>query len=134
MSNLQQARQDLETNLIAKAVAEPDFRAALLSDPKKAIREAAGIQFADAVRVSVHEETPTDLHLVLPVEFQTGGELSDEHLEAVAGGYGGPIQTGPHYTTIIPGVVYPPGVVPGQGSGGPESFGAPSGHYASSSK
>jgi hypothetical protein len=46
-----------------------------------------GVMIPDAVNVSVLEETPESLYLVLPsAPPGTGRELSDRELEAAAGG------------------------------------------------
>jgi hypothetical protein len=69
---------------IADRIAEdPKFRAALLSDPRSALESLAGLQVPDSVRVTIHEESPTDIHLVIPAS----SALSDSDLELVAGGY-----------------------------------------------
>ncbi len=69
---------------IADRIAEdPQFRAALLSDPRSALESLAGQQVPDSVRVTIHEESPTDIHLVIPAS----SALSDSDLELVAGGY-----------------------------------------------
>jgi hypothetical protein len=85
--DLQVIRQEIETALVNRAATDQDFKTELTANPKKAIGETYGLRFGDNVRVVVHQESPDELHLVLPVQFRLSeGELSDQHLEAVAGG------------------------------------------------
>jgi len=85
--DLQVIRHEIETALVNRAATDQDFKTELTANPKKAIGETYGLRFGDNVRVVVHEESPDELHLVLPVQFRLSeGELSDQHLEAVAGG------------------------------------------------
>jgi hypothetical protein len=81
---LQEKREELETALIEKAASNSGFRTAVLTDPKGTIQKQFGLSFADQCRVYVHEETPTEFHVVLPIQLQ--GDLSDDALESVAGG------------------------------------------------
>ena len=72
----------LRTAVAAEAVKNPDFLAALKSDPKKAIKEFTGIDFAE-VKINVVEEDGDTLTLPIP---KISDDLSAEQLEAVAGG------------------------------------------------
>ena len=85
--DIQTMRQEIEATLINRAALDQDFRARLTADPKKTIGETFKLKFSPNLRVSVHEESEDELHLVLPVQLGVeDGDLSDEHLEAVAGG------------------------------------------------
>jgi len=66
----------IQEQLIAKAMKDETFRQELLSNPKAVI--------------VVHQDTPTTLHLVLPVPASSaaGAELSDAELEQATGGTG----------------------------------------------
>ena len=77
------SHEELRAELIAKAVADNDFRALLVRDPKAAIKEALGLELPESVAVHVHEETVTNAHVVLPPNPQ----LTDADLEAVAAGH-----------------------------------------------
>lgn len=80
---------DLEQRIVSKAMIDPAFRAALLSDPKAAIEKETGVSLPDNVRVQVVEQSKDLLNLVLPMDESSGSaELSDKELEAVAGGAG----------------------------------------------
>jgi hypothetical protein len=64
-----------------RAETDSEFRALLLTDPPAAISELLGIPVPGAVRFSVHEESPTDIHLVIPAV----SSLSDEDLTLIEG-------------------------------------------------
>lgn len=84
MSQVSQARTDIEATLIAKAQADPAFRQALLKNPKAAIEKEFGTPTPGGVDLIVLEETATTNYLVLPATAE--GELSESTLDAVAGG------------------------------------------------
>jgi hypothetical protein len=54
--------------LIAKAWEDEAFKQELLSNPKAAIEEALGVSLPEGIEVYVHEQTPTAVHLVLPMK------------------------------------------------------------------
>ena len=82
------ARLETENKLIEKAAQDADFKARLLSDPKAIIAEETGGQLPDNLEITVLEESANQYYLVLPLEAQESEELSEEALEAVAGGGG----------------------------------------------
>ena len=65
-----------------RAMSDAEFRALLLKDPSAAMSELLDMPMPDAVRITVHEESPTDIHLVIPGVRN----LSEEDLDLVAGG------------------------------------------------
>lgn len=72
--------------LVARALAEdPQFRTNLLADPRGALSALIGVPIPAAVNVVVHEESLTDIHLVIPAAADNDA-LSDSDLELVAGG------------------------------------------------
>ena len=81
-------RQELEAQLLARAWADADFKAKLLSDPKAAIQEELGIPVPSSFEITVVEETTSHFYLALPINPEEAGEfeLSTEDLESVAGG------------------------------------------------
>jgi hypothetical protein len=87
------SRADIEAQIVARAWADPDFAARLRRDPKSAITEfvaeaEGGFALPDDVEVTVVEETPNRLYLVLPQPPRGDeGELSDEALASVSGGF-----------------------------------------------
>ena len=72
----------MRAELVDKAVEDEDFRARLVADPKAAIQDMFGFVVPDSISVSVHEESATAAHLVLP----PAAKLNDVDLEAVVGG------------------------------------------------
>lgn len=71
--------------VIKKAWKDPAFKAKLLSNPKDAVADAAGIELPASLKVRVHEDSPSLKNLILPVNPATE-DLSDSDLEAIAGG------------------------------------------------
>lgn len=82
------ARLGIESVLIAKAWTDENFKQELISDPKGVIARELSTDIPEGVEVQVMEETPTTYYLSLPMKpsVSAEGELSDEELEAVAGG------------------------------------------------
>lgn len=80
----------IQEQIIVKAMKEETFRQELLSNPKAAIERELGITLPQGVTIAVHQDTPTTLHLVLPMMAPGDGdevvELSDADLQAVSGG------------------------------------------------
>jgi len=71
--------------IIAKAWRDPAFKAELIDNPAAALK-AEGIYVPAGITVTVVENTYKQFHLVLPPV--PSDELSDEALDAVAGGIG----------------------------------------------
>ena len=69
--------------IIAKAWRDPAFKAELIANPAAALK-AEGIDVPAGMTVTVVENTDKLFHLVLPPV--PSDELSDEALDAVAGG------------------------------------------------
>ena len=68
--------------IITRAQEDAGFRDQLKAEPRAALAALLGIEIPSAMTVSVLEDTPTHLHIVLPAD----DALSDEALETVAGG------------------------------------------------
>ncbi|MDQ1249361.1 MAG: hypothetical protein QG597_3736 [Actinomycetota bacterium] len=79
-------RAELDAMLRDRLASDPDFRAVVLADPRAAISALVGIDIPDMVTVSVHEESLTDIHVVLPAPAHSEGEIAEDDLELVAGG------------------------------------------------
>lgn len=85
-------RKQFEARIIAKAWQDAEFRQALESDPKGTLsRELEvfqpGAKLPENLKVTVLEETPEQLYLVIPNNpTAASGALDDASLEAVAGG------------------------------------------------
>lgn len=67
-----------------RAFEDPEFKSRLLSDPKPAIQEVLGIE--PQGNVVICENTEDHIHIILPNNPNTTGELSDTDLSMVAGG------------------------------------------------
>ena len=83
-------REQMERRLVDRSLEDEAFRIRLLEDPKAAVEQELGTQLPEDVKVEVMEETADTAYLVLPfrsTESQETGELSDQELEAVAGGW-----------------------------------------------
>ena len=80
-------RQQLEAQLIDKAMQDDAFRQELVRDPKGAVARELGMEeIPEHLQVQVLEESPTTVCLVLPPPVPgSSAELSDEQLETVAG-------------------------------------------------
>lgn len=75
-------------DIIARAMKDEAFRKNLLKDARGAVKKDLGIEFPEGVKIHVHENSPTVIHLVLPtpLEISTERTLSDPELAQVAGG------------------------------------------------
>lgn len=71
---------------VARAWSDNAYREQLLSDPKAALAEV-GAEPPPGIELSVVENTPDRMHLILPVR-PAEGEVGDAQLAAVAGGIG----------------------------------------------
>lgn len=86
-NNSPKSRQEVEAQIIAKAWSDERFAQLLRTDPVAAIEQELGTKVADGLKIEVHEENVEDgvWHLVIP-PAPIGEVLSDQELEAVAGG------------------------------------------------
>jgi hypothetical protein len=82
------SRAEMERTLVQRSLEDEDFRQRLLDDPKGTVEQELATQLPEDVEVRVVEESAQTIYLVLPSASAVGegGELSDEALEAVAGG------------------------------------------------
>ncbi|WP_034640854.1 NHLP leader peptide family RiPP precursor [Desulfovibrio inopinatus] len=79
----QEGRNQITQQIIAKVQEDASFKKALLSNPQTALQETFGIAVPEKISITVLEETPEQLYLVLPVD-PSDLELSDEALKNLA--------------------------------------------------
>jgi hypothetical protein len=77
------SRDDAERQIRERAASDPAFREELIADPRSAVESELGVAIPAGISLHVHEESGTEMHLVLPA---AGDRLSDEELEMVSGG------------------------------------------------
>jgi hypothetical protein len=85
------SRAEMERRLIDRSLKDEEFRQRLLAEPRAAIEQEFESRLPESVEVRAVEETSEIIYLVLPSAsplVSQGGELSDQELEAVAGGEG----------------------------------------------
>lgn len=81
-------REEIEKKAITKAWTDESFKQDLLKKPHQALTQI-GVNIPDTIEIKVVEESAKALYLVLPVNPEgLAGELTDDSLEAVAGGFG----------------------------------------------
>ena len=84
-------RAEVERRIIQRSLEDESYRQRLLADPHAALEEELGTRLPAEVQVRAVEETAETIYLVLPSASldSESEELSDQELEAVAGGAGG---------------------------------------------
>ena len=75
----------MREHILGKATDDAEFRARLAADPKGALNEEFGVSLPDSFAISVHEDSSTHVHLVLPPT----GQLSEKELKAVTAAHQG---------------------------------------------
>lgn len=79
--------QDPAVNrVLERAESDAAFRQQLLANPSATLEAATGEKLPAGVKLYVHKPTANRVRLLLSASKETAGELSDEQLEAVAGG------------------------------------------------
>lgn len=82
------SRGEVNDLIAGFAIKDPDYRRALLDNPKKVVSLQLGQELPEALNIKVVEDTAETMHMVLPYVPEEGAELSDADLEMVAGGKG----------------------------------------------
>jgi hypothetical protein len=85
-------RAEIERRLIERSLEDEAFRQRLLSDPRAVIEQELETRLPESIEVRAVEETADTIYLVLPSDSSSvgqSGELSDQELDAVAGGVSG---------------------------------------------
>ncbi len=86
MQPQESARREMETALIEKCWKDPEFKKAVVSDPKGMLERHLGRSLPPDMKILIHEEDANTLHLTIPPAPSNLADLSDEDLETVAGG------------------------------------------------
>jgi Nitrile hydratase, alpha chain len=84
------SRAEMERRLIERSLQDESFRQRLLDDPRVAIEQELETRLRESIEVRVVQESADSIYLVLPSASPLvgeGGELSEQELEAVAGGF-----------------------------------------------
>ncbi len=80
------ANDSIDSKIIALALKDAAFRKRLVADPQGTLQKEFGLELPAGVKLHVHEEAEGVRHLVLPKVPAKQVELSDDQLEAAAGG------------------------------------------------
>ena len=80
------SRKEFETDIIAKTWKNSAFKQELFSNPKAVYERELGRSLPENLQIHVVEEDANNFYLVVPSKPQVSEELSEEALEAVAGG------------------------------------------------
>jgi hypothetical protein len=87
MDEQRKTRKEIEAQIIARSWQDEAYKQELMSNSKLVVAKEFGVQFPPEVNVHVVQEDPTNLYVVLPIRPNLSGEeLSEEELEAIAGG------------------------------------------------
>ena len=89
ISDTTNARFEFEQKLIQQAWEDEAFKQELLSNPKAVYARESGQELPKDIEIEILQETANKVYLVLPNNPVPAGfeeELSEEALEAVAGG------------------------------------------------
>jgi hypothetical protein len=93
ISQAMNTRFELEQKLIERAWEDEKFKQELLSNPKAVFEKESGQELPKDIEIEVIQETDNKAYLVLPINpvpaAKTEEEISEEALEAVAGGVSG---------------------------------------------
>lgn len=90
---MSQNNRQFDQAIIDKAMRDEAFRQRLLRDPRGALQDAFGASIPAGMTIHVHEESASDVHIVIPGAQGAYGasqgnvqELSDAALEVAVGG------------------------------------------------
>ena len=83
------SRSEMERTIVERSLEDEVFRQRLLDDPKGTVEQELGRGLPEGVQVRAVEESADTIYLVLPSASALGGQggsLSEQELDAVAGG------------------------------------------------
>lgn len=78
----------VKDQVAAKAWADKEFRKELKANPTAALQKLFGASFPKSVEVKLFEDNQKTLNIVIPEANEKQGELSEEELSSVSGGWG----------------------------------------------
>ena len=77
---------EMRDHILGRATDDAEFRTRLVADPKGVLTDEFGVNLPDSFAISVHEDSSTHVHLVLP----TNSPLDPAALEQARGAHQGP--------------------------------------------
>ncbi len=83
---MKMTRGEMQDLLEKFAATNPEYRSALLKDPKSVVEKQFAMSLPDNVKVKAVEESANTIYVVVPHSVAAGAELDDADLEKVAGG------------------------------------------------
>ncbi|MBZ0103087.1 MAG: NHLP leader peptide family RiPP precursor [Thermoanaerobaculia bacterium] len=83
---MKMTRGEMQDLLEKFASTNPQYRAALLANPKAVVEKQFNMTVPDNVQIKAVEENASTIYVVVPHAVAAGAELADEDLEKVAGG------------------------------------------------
>ena len=92
MENVQEQyiahRIERDRRVLDRALTDPDFRRTLVQSPHQSLSDTYGVTIPESADVRVFEESDDSHYVVIPPDMSAlSEELTDEQLEAVAGGW-----------------------------------------------
>lgn len=85
IDSLAEVRNQAEKALVERAQSNPAFRALLKDNPHAALKEMLGVDPIPGMKISVIEEQPGEITIILPAALDQS-ELPDELLDLASGG------------------------------------------------
>ena len=74
-----------ETNIILKAMKDPEFKKRLIENPRKTIEDELGTKIDNDISIKIITKKPKEMVLVIP-EVNDAENIPDETLQQMAGG------------------------------------------------
>ena len=83
---MKMTRGEMQDLLAKFASSNPQYRAALLKNPRAIVEKQFSMALPDNLTVKAVEESADTIYVVVPHAVESGAELDDADLEKVAGG------------------------------------------------
>ena len=91
LKSLLEKRKEWEIDVILKSLQDEDFKKHLASDPHGALSEHFQQEIPESIKITVVEEQPSEVTIVLPVKptaANSSEDLTEQEIDKVAGGIG----------------------------------------------